>query len=266
MKETQEFCRLLKTIETLRSDKGCPWDKKQTAASMIKSFLEEVYEFVDAVYSGDKVDIEEELGDVLLHVVFQAQIGREKRDFDMESVSKKIADKLIFRHPHVFGDQQAKDDVEVKINWEKTKQQEKKRASIFEGIPRSLAPLLKIDKVLQKAERRGFVWPDEKSVLQKIKEELTELEEAAAAKDHDQQHQKTVNELESESKREEEEFGDTLLALVSWARRRHLDLTRAAIQTTDKFKKRFQYIEKDISPDMSIEEKLKLWEKARQRT
>jgi MazG family protein len=226
----KEFQNLTEIIARLRDPvSGCPWDIKQTPLSLVPNFIEELYEAVEAIEDNDDKALMEELGDLLLHIVFQAQIAAEEGRFDIADVLNTIAEKLVRRHPHVFGDLSLSDADAVKMNWERLKKVEKTdRISVLEGIPRSLPALIYAQRTQEKAASVGFDWPDITPILAKLDEEEIELHEALASGNH--AHIK-------------EELGDMLFTLVNLARKLHLDAEGALKETSRKFHRRFQYIE-----------------------
>ncbi|MDX5321681.1 MAG: nucleoside triphosphate pyrophosphohydrolase [Bacteroidota bacterium] len=218
------FERLLNIMDELREQ--CPWDKKQTMESLRHLSIEEVYELSEAILKNDREEIRKELGDVLLHIVFYARIASETNDFTITEVINSLCDKLIVRHPHIYGDVKVKDDEEVKQNWEQIKLKEsggKKR--LLSGVPASLASLVKAYRMQEKAAQVGFDWPTKELVWKKVEEELGEFKEA-----------KTPQERE-------EELGDLLFALVNYARFDGINPDDALEKTNQKFKRRFEYIE-----------------------
>ncbi len=251
-----EFERLVQIIARLRDPlSGCPWDLKQTPQSLVPNFIEELYEAVEAIEDGDDAALLEELGDLLLHIVFQAQIATEEGKFSIGDVLVKIADKLVRRHPHVFGELELRDADAVKLNWERLKQAEKhERKSVLEGIPRSLPALIYAQRTQEKAASVGFDWPEVEPILAKLEEERGELKEALAADDAIQVR---------------EELGDLLFTLVNLARKLHIDAESALKETTRKFNRRFHYIEQhyqqngDEIHEASLEELDAIWELAK---
>lgn len=230
----------------------CPWDKKQTLESLRHLSIEEVYELSDAILSGDKQEIKKELGDVLLHIVFYARIGSETGDFDITSVIDSLCEKLIIRHPHIYGDVKVKDEEEVKQNWEQIKLRESKgEKTLLSGVPKGLASLVKAYRMQEKAAQVGFDWPDVQQVWDKVEEELAEMQASTTAKER------------------EEEFGDLLFALVNYARFTGINPDDALEKTNRKFKSRFEYIEQQAAllgrqlTDMSLEEMDAIWNQAK---
>ncbi|HOH79079.1 MAG: nucleoside triphosphate pyrophosphohydrolase [Candidatus Cloacimonetes bacterium] len=252
----QEFDDLVQIIARLRDPvSGCPWDIKQTPKSLTANFIEELYEAVEAIEDEDDVSLSEELGDLMLHIIFQAQIAVEEDRFDIREVLSKINDKLVRRHPHVFADHHVEGAEAVKMNWERIKKREKKeRKSVLEGIPRSLPGLIQAQRTQEKAASVGFDWPDLQPVLAKLEEEQEEFHAALAS-----------GQLENIR----EELGDLLFTIVNLARKLHIDAESALKATTRKFAKRFNYIEdhyessgKDIH-EASLQELDAVWDLAK---
>lgn len=250
----EEFERLVSIMEELRGENGCPWDKRQTFETLLSYILEEAYEVVDAVKKGDYSSLKEELGDLLLQVVFQAQIAKENGLFDIRDVIKGINEKLIRRHPHVFGNENFKDSDEVLLNWEKMKKEEKKKESILDGVPLHIPALLRAYELQERARRVGFDWDKTEDVMKKIEEEWMEFKEAYSKMD---------------VKKMEEELGDLLFAIVNLARFIGVNPEVALHNINEKFKRRFLYIEekarernKPLS-SFSLEEMESWWEEAK---
>lgn len=248
------FERILTIMNELREQ--CPWDRKQTMATLRNLTIEETYELADAIVDEDLEGVKEELGDLLLHIVFYAKIGEEKGAFDIADIIHAECDKLVHRHPHIYGDVQVTDEEEVKQNWEKLKLKEGKK-SILEGVPRSLPALVKAYRIQQKAKQVGFEWENRAQVWDKVEEEVHELKEYAyegAAKD---------------KAAIEEEFGDVLFSLINYARFLDIDPETALEKTNKKFIHRFQYIEEQAAAtgkkldDMTLEEMDGLWNDAK---
>jgi len=250
------FQALLDILAMLRNpENGCPWDIKQTRESLVPNFIEELYEVVEAIEDKDNESLKEELGDLLLHIVFQAQISAEQGLWDIEEVLAEINDKLIRRHPHVFGDLNLTDADAVKMNWERIKKKEKtERKSVLDGIPRSLPALIQAQRTQEKAASVGFDWPDLKPILAKLDEEREELAEALITEDPELIY---------------EELGDMIFTLVNLARKRSIDAEAALKDCTKKFSRRFHSIEdhyKTSGADIheaSLEELDSHWEKAK---
>lgn len=224
--------RLLKIVATLRSPEGCPWDAEQTPESLKPYLLEETYEVLAAIDGGEPEAICDELGDLLLQVVFQARLFEERQDFDMADVASRIADKLIRRHPHVFAGHQQRGKKDLAVQWEKIKAEEKERrgepASLLGDIPRHLPALLRARKLSEKASRVGFDWSEVDGIFAKIDEELQEFREALSRSD-----QRAMN----------DELGDLLFAVVNLGRFLHIDAEEALRQTSNRFVARFGHIE-----------------------
>ena len=205
----------------------CPWDKEQTTESIRHLTIEETYELSDAILKGDHEEVKKELGDILLHIVFYAKIGSESGLYDIESVINQLCEKLIRRHPHIYGDVQAENSDVVKQNWEQIKLKEKGNAkkSVLSGVPNSMPSLVKALRMQDKAAQVGFDWENKNQVWEKVEEELNEFKTAFNAKDR------------------EEEFGDLLFSLINYARFENINPDDALEKTNQKFKKRFEYIE-----------------------
>lgn len=223
--QLKAFDRLLTIMDELREQ--CPWDRKQTMESLRHLTIEETYELGDAILDNDLEEVKKELGDVLLHIVFYSKIGSETNDFDIADVCNAICDKLISRHPHIYGDVNVENEEDVKRNWESLKLKEGKK-SVLEGVPRSLPALVKAARIQEKAAGVGFDWEETHQVLDKVKEELDEL-------------QKEIT--EANSKEIEAEFGDVLFSLINYARFLQVNPENALERTNKKFIKRFQYLE-----------------------
>lgn len=255
--------RLLTIMDELREK--CPWDKKQTFESLRQNTIEETYELCSALIRNDKDEIAKELGDVLLHVVFYAKIGSETGDFDMADVCNRISDKLVFRHPHVYGEVAAQNAEEVCKLWEQVKLKEKGgNKTVLAGIPDSLPALVKAYRIQDKVANVGFDWEKREDVWEKVKEEIGELEAELRA---------PVSESlspEQARERQEEELGDLLFALVNAARLYKLKPDNALEKTNQKFMHRFNYIEQKATEqgqslrDMSLDEMEALWQEAKQ--
>lgn len=221
----QAFERLLKIMDELREQ--CPWDKKQTMESLRHLTIEEVYELADAILDKDTEEIKRELGDILLHIVFYARIASETGTFDIADVMNTICEKLIQRHPHIYGDVKVADEEEVKRNWEQLKLKEGKK-SVLEGVPVSLPSLVKALRIQEKARGAGFDWEKPEQVFEKVEEELQEFK-----KEVDQKNQTEA----------ENEFGDLLFSLINYARFLKINPEDALERTNKKFIRRFQYLE-----------------------
>lgn len=244
--------RLIDIIDILRSENGCEWDREQTHQSLRRNMIEEAYEAVDAIDDNDYKHMQEELGDVLLQVVLHAQIAKEEKAFNIEDVAKGISDKLVHRHPHVFGDVKVSSTAEILDNWEKLKKEEKPhRTSVMDGVSRSQAALMSAQKISKKAVKVGFEWPDENSLYDCVMSEIKEFKEA-----------KTQEE-------KEEELGDILFAVVNLARWNKIDAEQALLKANKKFINRFQAMEKEANKELehlSLEEWDMLWKKAKETT
>ena len=245
------YDRLLTIMDELRV--GCPWDKKQTMQTLRHLTIEETYELGDAILENDLEEVKKELGDLLLHIVFYAKIGSETQDFDMADVANSISDKLISRHPHIYGDVDVADAKEVERNWEKLKLKEGK-SSVLEGVPKGLPAMVKANRVQDKVAGVGFDWEEPQQVFEKLQEELGEL-------------QYEINEANQD--KIEAEFGDVLFSMINYARFLKVDPESALERTNKKFIKRFQYLEskakelnKDLS-DMTLAEMDVFWEEAK---
>lgn len=251
--QLQAFDRLLTIMDELREK--CPWDRKQTYESLRQNTIEETYELCSAIISGDKKEISKELGDVLLHVVFYAKMGSETGDFDMADVCNQIADKLVFRHPHIYGDQTAKTDAEVCKLWEQVKLKEKDgNKTILAGIPDALPSLVKAYRIQDKARNAGFDWDKPEDVWDKVKEEIAELEKEMKAEN---------------AKDMEAEFGDVLFSLINAARLYKIKPDNALERTNRKFIHRFNYLEQKAKEmgvslkDMTLNEMEAIWQEAK---
>lgn len=219
------FLRLVKIMDELREQ--CPWDKKQTIHTLRSLTLEETYELTDAITDENWKGIKEELGDMLLHILFYARIGTEQKQFDLKEVIDGICEKLIFRHPHIYGDVKVADEEEVKRNWEKLKMKEGK-TSVLSGVPPSLPAMVKATRIQEKAKQVGFEWDNKEDVWKKVEEEIGELKEA----------------IDMDSKEKiDEEFGDVLFSLVNYARFLQIDAEGVLEKTNKKFIYRFQQME-----------------------
>ena len=244
--QLEAYERLLDIMDDLREK--CPWDKKQTLQSLRHLTIEETYELGDAILNNDHDEIKKELGDLLLHIVFYAKIGSETGAFDMADVANGICDKLINRHPHIYGDVEVKDEEEVKRNWEQIKLAEGKK-SVLEGVPAGLPALVKASRIQDKVKGVGFDWENKEQVWKKVEEEVNELK----------------YEIEQQSDKIEDEFGDVLFSLINYARFINVNPETALEKTNRKFISRFQKMEeicrsnnKDFST-LSFEEMDDLW-------
>jgi len=233
MKRGRGIDRLLRIVARLRGKKGCPWDREQTLQSLKPQLLEECYEVLEAIDSGDRAHHEEELGDLLLHVVLQAQIRREKGDFSFQDVAHRISEKLIRRHPHVFGNLKVKDARQVLKNWEMIKAGEKETPdpSVLDGIPRRLPALLRAHRIQARVARVGFDWEKTEDVVRKVREEVGEMSRAIRAR---------------RPAEVREEIGDLLFALVNLSRFLDVNADEALQQANVKFMGRFREVERRI--------------------
>ena len=244
------FERLLNIMDDLREK--CPWDQKQTFQTLRHLTIEESYELTDAILEEDWDSLKGEIGDLMLHLVFYSKIGSEQNLFDITSVLNQICDKLVHRHPHIYGDVTVADEEEVKKNWENLKLKEGKK-SVLEGVPNSLPAMVKAIRIQEKAKGIGFEWSDKKDVWDKVKEELAEFEAEA----------------ENHSDKMEEEFGDLLFSLVNYSRFVNINPENALAKTNNKFKARFQLMEEYIDKDglkiseLGLEKLDVYWEKAK---
>jgi XTP/dITP diphosphohydrolase len=245
--KSKAFLRLLNIMNELREQ--CPWDKKQTLESLRHLSLEEVYELSDAILKNDLPEIEKELGDVLLHIVFYARIGSEQEAFDITSVMNRLCDKLIRRHPHIYGDVKVENEQQVKENWEKIKLQEGNH-SVLSGVPASLPAMIKSTRIQEKARGVGFDWEHESQVWEKVLEEMDEFK---------------VEVQNGNPAKAEAEFGDLLFSLINYARFHNINPEDALEKTNLKFIKRFTYLEEQSKMDgkkldeMSLEEMDVYW-------
>ncbi|MCR9225829.1 MAG: nucleoside triphosphate pyrophosphohydrolase [Flavobacteriaceae bacterium] len=246
------FDRLLTIMDELREQ--CPWDKKQTMQTLRHLTIEETYELGDAILDNDLEEVKKELGDILLHIVFYAKIGSETQDFDIADVANGICEKLINRHPHIYGDVKVENEEQVKQNWENIKLKEGKK-SVLEGVPKGLPSLVKANRIQDKVSGVGFDWEHPEQVFEKLKEELGELQEEIEANNTDQM---------------ESEFGDVLFSMVNYARFLKINPENALERTNKKFIKRFQYLERKAKDagksmsDMTLAEMDVFWEEAKQ--
>jgi MazG family protein len=249
----QQFERLLQIMSELRAK--CPWDKEQTFESLRTLTIEETYELADAIIKDDKVEIRKELGDILLHIVFYAEMGRETQDFDIYDVCKGLCEKLIYRHPHIFADAKAESSEVVLQNWESLKLKEKGgNKTVLSGVPKSLPALIKAHRIQDKVRSVGFDWEEREQVWEKVQEEILEFKHEVAAMD---------------KQKMEAEFGDLLFSLVNAARLYDINPETALERTNQKFTRRFNYLEsktisqgKDLK-QMSLAEMDLIWEEAK---
>ncbi len=253
-KELEAFDRLLEIMDELREK--CPWDQKQTIETLRSLTIEETYELADAIIKKDYKELKKELGDLLLHIVFYAKIGSEKKEFNITDVINGINEKLTHRHPHVFGDIDVQNSREVEENWEQIKMKEKDRdPSVLSGVPESLPALVKANRIQQKVRGVGFDWDERSQIWDKVKEELSELQHEVECEDQE---------------KVEAEFGDLFFSLINAARLYNIDPETALERTNKKFTKRFNYLEeqtlkKGISlKDMNLDAMNLIWEAAKQ--
>lgn len=250
-KQMDSFKRLLEIMDELREK--CPWDREQTFSSLRNLTIEETYELADAVSEGDMTEIKKELGDLLLHIVFYAKIGSELNEFDITGVIDALCEKLIFRHPHVFGDVNVNDSSDVQKNWEELKQQERPK-SVLAGVPKGLPALIKANRIQEKVRAVGFDWDIREQIWEKIDEELKELKDEVK-KENDQEIEK--------------EFGDLIFSIVNAARLYGVDPETSLEKTNRKFINRFNYLEKQTIKkgqslkEMNLDEMNAIWEQAK---
>lgn len=251
--QLKAFGRLLDVMDDLREK--CPWDKKQTLESLSHLTIEETYELVDAILEKDMVEIRKELGDLFLHLVFYSKIGSESGDFDVADVLNGVCEKLIERHPHIYGDVVAETEEQVKQNWEQIKLKEKGgNKTILEGVPKSLPAMVKAQRIQEKARGAGFDWDQKEQVWEKVNEELQEFVEVSNSNNQEEM---------------ENEFGDLIFSLINYARFIDVSPENALERTNKKFIKRFNYLESESKKDgkelieMSLEEMDEYWEKAK---
>jgi XTP/dITP diphosphohydrolase len=243
----KSFTKLVAIMDELREK--CPWDKKQTIDTLRPLTLEETYELTDAITDKDWKGIKEELGDLMLHIVFYAKIGTEQNQFTLTEVMEGVSEKLIARHPHIYGDVTVNNDEDVKKNWEQIKLKEGKK-SVLGGVPPSLPAIVKATRIQEKAKQVGFEWDNKEDVWKKVEEEMSELQEAIA--ENDKEHV-------------EEEFGDVLFSLVNYARFLQIDAEGVLEKTNKKFIRRFQLMEEAAAKqqkqlaDMSLQEMDDIW-------
>jgi len=246
------FLRLVNIMDELREQ--CPWDKKQTIESLRPMTIEETYELADAILQGDHQHIKEELGDLMLHLVFYARIGKEQQQFTLEEVIHGICEKLIARHPHIYGDVKVNNEEDVKRNWEKLKMKEGK-TSVLSGVPNSLPSLVKAIRIQEKAKQVGFEWDYKEQVFDKIQEELAELQEVVQ-----QGNQQLM----------EEEMGDVMFSLINYARFLQVDADLVLERTNQKFMNRFKRMEEEAKKegkelkDMTLDEMDAIWNRIKQ--
>lgn len=243
------FARLLTIMDELREQ--CPWDRKQTFESLRNLTIEETYELADAILDQNLEEIKEEVGDLMLHMVFYAKIADEKKAFHIGDAIHAVCDKLVKRHPHIYGDLEVADEEEVKKNWEQLKLQEGKK-SVLQGVPKSLPAMVKAYRMQEKTKQVGFEWENAAQVWEKVEEEMAEFKE--------------VMDEEQSFEKKEEEFGDVLFSLINYARFQGIDPETALEKVNQKFKRRFEYIEANAPKsmeEMSLEEMDVLWNEAK---
>ncbi len=252
---TMDVQSLVEVVEKLRAPGGCPWDREQTHLSLRKDLLEETYELLETIDEGNTKGLKEELGDVLLQVIFHAHLAQEEGLFTMQEVVEDICAKLIHRHPHVYGTTKVKDSKEVLVNWETLKAEEKKeRTKILDGVTRGMPALMRAYKIQKKAAKVGFDWNSKSDVWAKVQEEMQELTEAVAEGDLDQM---------------EWELGDILLALTNYGRHLGLEPEVALNRANNRFQSRFEFIEKTVAlsgrpwADFTLGELEELWQRAK---
>ncbi|MCD7916012.1 MAG: nucleoside triphosphate pyrophosphohydrolase [Tannerellaceae bacterium] len=253
--QMEAFGRLLDVMDELREK--CPWDKKQTNESLRSNTIEETYELCDALIRNDDENIRKELGDLLLHIIFYAKIGQEKGAFDIKDVCQSLCDKLIYRHPHVFGDDPADTSQQVEQSWEQLKLKEKGgNKTVLEGVPSSLPSIVKAQRIQDKARNVGFDWEDRDQVWDKVHEELNELKDE-------------INVMNPVSM--ENEFGDLLFSIINAARLYKVDPDHALEKTNQKFIRRFNYLEQHTIQqgrslqEMTLEEMDEIWDEAKRK-
>lgn len=256
------FTRLLTVLHTLRTE--CPWDRKQTMESLRHLSIEEMYELADAILDQDLQEVKKELGDLMMHLVFYARIAEEQGAFDITDVLNGVCDKLIARHPHIYGDITVKDEEEVKKNWEQLKLREGNR-SVLGGVPRSLPAMVKAYRIQDKVRGVGFDWEDKKQVWEKVEEELQEFKREFDIEGNNDE----IAEPETVNERAEQEFGDLLFSLINYARHLGINPENALERTNKKFIRRFSYLEEQAAKagkslkDMSLAEMDVFWEEAK---
>lgn len=243
----EQFLRLKGIMDELREN--CPWDRKQTLQSLRTQTIEELYELTDAITGTDWSGIKEELGDLMLHILFYSKIAEEQGKFTIKDVMEQVSDKLVYRHPHIYGDVKVNDEEEVKRNWEKLKLKEGKK-SVLSGVPASLPAMVKATRLQEKSKQVGFEWDNRSQVWHKVKEELAELQEAVASDDRDKM---------------EDELGDVLFSLVNYARFLNVDAENALARTNKKFISRFTEMEQQALKqgrplsEMTLDEMDAIW-------
>jgi XTP/dITP diphosphohydrolase len=252
------FLRLLTVLDTLRTE--CPWDKKQTMETLRHLTIEETYELSDAILEGDLEEIKKELGDVMMHLVFYARIASETNDFTIVDVLNSVCEKLISRHPHIYGDVEVQDEQDVKRNWEKLKLKEGNK-SVLAGVPAGLPSLVKASRIQEKARGVGFDWEDKSQVWEKVEEEMREFKDEFNVVDNEA----------IDIEKAEAEFGDLLFSLINYARFININPENALEKTNKKFIKRFQYLEEKAKEngkalqDMTLAEMDVYWNEAKKK-
>jgi len=255
----KEFDKLNDVVAKLRDkENGCPWDLEQTHTSLVPNFIEELYECVEAIENKDTDHLSEELGDLMLHILMQSRIAEEENNFDVKIVLDKITEKLIRRHPHIFGDGHAVDAAGVKLNWERIKQEEKKdhRKSAIDGIPRNMPALIIAQRMQEKAASVGFDWSEVEPAIEKLKEEIDEFEVEYKLSDREEM---------------EKELGDMIFSIVNISRKLNMDSETALKKTIRKFENRFKYVEEHFNNqaqkmhEVKLEKLDEIWEKAKEK-
>ncbi|MEX2592557.1 MAG: nucleoside triphosphate pyrophosphohydrolase [Anditalea sp.] len=256
--QLKAFDRLLTIMDELRAQ--CPWDRKQTIESLRHLTIEETFELSDAIMDQDLEEVKNELGDILLHIVFYAKIGSEKQSFDIASVIDGLCEKLIRRHPHIYGDTIANDEEAVKQNWEKIKLSEKGNKNVLGGVPRSLPAMIKAMRIQEKAKGAGFDWEEKHQVWDKVEEEMQEFKEEINGKAEDINKERATG-----------EFGDLLFSLINYARFNDINPEEALEKTNKKFIHRFQYLEQVVKDkgkkieEMTLAEMDVYWNEAKEK-
>lgn len=249
----KEFYKLVEVMRELRAPGGCPWDREQTIESLKPYLLEEVYETLEAMDQGGE-ELKGELGDLLLNIVFQSLIKEEEGEFTIDDVAKKTREKLIRRHPHIFGDITATTTEEAMVSWNNIKKKEKEhqdRVSVLDGIPKGIPPILKSYKLQKKASSLGFDWKDPQGALEKLREEVQELEEAYK---------------EGEKEKIKDELGDLIFTAINLGRKLDIEVVDCVMKTNEKFEKRFRYVEERCNIEETCEKELdRLWEEGKRK-
>jgi len=250
-KKLEAFGRLLAIMDDLRTK--CPWDRKQTMETLRNLTIEETYELADAILENDMTGVKEEIGDLMLHMVFYSKIAEEEKAFDMADALEAVCDKLVERHPHIYGDVKVKDEEEVKQNWEQIKMRKGQKKSVLAGVPPSLPAMVKAYRMQEKTKQVGFEWSEKEDVWAKLLEEIGELKQV-------------LNDSSSDQKCREDEFGDVLFSLINFGRYYGLDAETSLAKVNQKFYRRFRYIESNATrslQEMTLEEMDKLWDQAK---